>query len=75
MVVIDSVAALVPRSELEGDMGDATVGAQARLMSQAMRKLTSAINKSNCMMLFINQPGRRSASCSATRKPRPVATR
>jgi recombination protein RecA len=55
MVVIDSVAALVPRSELEGDMGDATVGAQARLMSQAMRKLTSAINKSNCMMLFINQ--------------------
>ena len=54
-MVIDSVAALVPRSELEGDMGDATVGAQARLMSQAMRKLTSAINKSNCMMLFINQ--------------------
>ena len=55
VVVVDSVAALVPRAELEGDMGDATVGAQARLMSQAMRKLTSAIHKSNCMMIFINQ--------------------
>jgi recombination protein RecA len=55
IVVVDSVAALVPRAELEGDMGDATVGAQARLMSQAMRKLTSAIHKSNCMMIFINQ--------------------
>ncbi len=55
VVVVDSVAALVPRSELEGDMGDATVGAQARLMSQAMRKLTSAIHKSNCLMIFINQ--------------------
>jgi len=55
LVVIDSVAALVPRAELEGDMGDATVGAQARLMSQAMRKLTAAIHKSNAVMLFINQ--------------------
>ncbi|NOY26122.1 MAG: recombinase RecA [Oligoflexia bacterium] len=55
LVVIDSVAALVPRAELEGDMGDATVGAQARLMSQAMRKLTSAIHKSNAVMMFINQ--------------------
>ena len=55
LVVVDSVAALVPKAELEGDMGDATVGAQARLMSQAMRKLTAAIHKSNAVMMFINQ--------------------
>ena len=55
VVVVDSVAALTPKSELEGDMGDHQVGAQARLMSQAMRKLTSAINRSNCMVIFINQ--------------------
>ena len=55
MVVVDSVAALTPRSELEGEMGDSQVGTQARLMSQAMRKLTGSINKSNCMVIFINQ--------------------
>ncbi|MFV2035302.1 MAG: recombinase RecA, partial [Halocynthiibacter sp.] len=55
MVVIDSVAALTPRSELEGDMGDASVGVHARLMSQAMRKLTSSISRSKCMVVFINQ--------------------
>ncbi|MEM6824364.1 MAG: recombinase RecA [Pseudomonadota bacterium] len=55
MVVVDSVAALTPKSELEGDMGDATVGAQARLMSQAMRKLTASISRSKCMVIFINQ--------------------
>jgi recombination protein RecA len=55
VVVIDSVAALVPRSELEGQMGDATVGAQARLMSQAMRKLTSAIHKAKTACIFTNQ--------------------
>ena len=55
LVVVDSVAALTPRAELEGDMGDATVGAQARLMSQAMRKLTASISRSNCMVIFINQ--------------------
>ena len=55
VVVVDSVAALTPRAELEGDMGDAQVGAQARLMSQAMRKLTGSINRSNCMVIFINQ--------------------
>ena len=55
LVVVDSVAALTPKSEIEGDMGDATVGAQARLMSQAMRKLTSAISRSQCMVIFINQ--------------------
>ena len=55
VVVVDSVAALTPRSELEGDMGDAQVGAQARLMSQAMRKLTGSVSRSNCMVIFINQ--------------------
>ncbi|MFZ2089842.1 MAG: recombinase RecA [Desulfobaccales bacterium] len=55
MVVVDSVAALVPRSEIEGDMGDAQMGSQARLMSQALRKLTAAINKSQTSMIFINQ--------------------
>lgn len=55
LVVVDSVAALTPKSELEGDMGDSQVGTQARLMSQAMRKLTSSISRSNCMVLFINQ--------------------
>ena len=55
MLVIDSVAALVPRSELEGEMGDVQPGSQARLMSQALRKLTASINKSNTMVIFINQ--------------------
>ena len=55
IVVIDSVAALVPKSELEGDMGDTHVGLQARLMSQALRKLTAAINRSNTAVVFINQ--------------------
>jgi recombination protein RecA len=55
LIVIDSVAALVPKSEIEGDMGDMQMGSQARLMSQAMRKLTASIGKSNCMVIFINQ--------------------
>jgi recombination protein RecA len=55
MVVVDSVAALTPKSELEGDMGDSSVGVHARLMSQAMRKLTGSISRSNCMVVFINQ--------------------
>ena len=55
VLVIDSVAALVPRAELEGEMGDHHVGLQARLMSQALRKLTSSISKSRCMVIFINQ--------------------
>lgn len=55
IVVVDSVAALTPKSELEGEMGDSQVGVQARLMSQAMRKLTGSINRSNCMVIFINQ--------------------
>ncbi|QIE54931.1 recombinase RecA [Pikeienuella piscinae] len=55
VVVVDSVAALTPRSELEGDMGDSSVGVHARLMSQAMRKLTGSISRSGCMVIFINQ--------------------
>ncbi len=55
MVIVDSVAALTPKSELEGDMGDSSVGVHARLMSQAMRKLTASIARSNCMVIFINQ--------------------
>ena len=55
MVVIDSVAALTPKAEIEGDMGDSHVGLQARLMSQALRKLTGNIKRSNCMVVFINQ--------------------
>jgi recombination protein RecA len=55
LIVVDSVAALVPRAEIEGEMGDSHVGLQARLMSQALRKLTSSISKSNCIVIFINQ--------------------
>ena len=55
IVIVDSVAALVPKAEIEGDMGDSHVGLQARLMSQALRKLTAVISKSNCIVLFINQ--------------------
>lgn len=55
IIVVDSVAALVPKAEIEGDMGDSHVGLQARLMSQALRKLTSVISKSNCTVIFINQ--------------------
>ncbi len=55
VLVVDSVAALVPRAELEGEMGDSHMGVQARLMSQALRKLTGSISKSRCMVIFINQ--------------------
>ncbi|MDO4265032.1 MAG: recombinase RecA [Eubacteriales bacterium] len=55
IIIIDSVAALVPRKEIEGEMGDSVVGLQARLMSQALRKLTGVISKSNCIVVFINQ--------------------
>ena len=55
VVVVDSVAALVPKAELEGDMGDSHMGLQARLMSQALRKITGSISKSKCMVIFINQ--------------------
>jgi recombination protein RecA len=55
LIVVDSVAALTPKAELEGDMGDSLPGLQARLMSQALRKLTATIKKTNCMVIFINQ--------------------
>lgn len=55
VIVVDSVAALVPKAEIEGDMGDSHMGLQARLMSQALRKLTATVAKSNCIMIFINQ--------------------
>ena len=55
IIVIDSVAALVPKAEIEGDMGDSKMGLHARLMSQALRKLTGTINKTNCVCIFINQ--------------------
>jgi recombination protein RecA len=55
VIVVDSVAALVPEAEIKGDMGDSHVGLQARLMSQALRKLTAAVSKSNCALIFINQ--------------------
>ena len=55
VIVVDSVAALVPKAEIDGDMGDSHVGLQARLMSQALRKLTAVISKSNCVVIFINQ--------------------
>jgi len=55
VVIVDSVAALVPKAEIDGDMGDSHVGLQARLMSQALRKLTAVISKSNCVVIFINQ--------------------
>ena len=55
VLVVDSVAALVPKAEIEGDMGDSHMGLQARLMSQALRKVTSCISRSNCIVIFINQ--------------------
>ena len=55
LIVVDSVAALVPQAELDGEMGDSAVGLQARLMSKAMRKLTAILNKKNCAIIFINQ--------------------
>ena len=54
-MIVDSVAALVPKAEIDGEMGDSHVGLQARLMSQALRKLTAAISRSNCIVIFINQ--------------------
>ena len=55
VLVVDSVAALTPKAEIEGEMGDSHVGLQARLLSQAMRKLTGAIKQTNCLVIFINQ--------------------
>ena len=75
MVVVDSVAALTPKSELEGDMGDSSVGVQARLMSQAMRKLTGSISRSKCMVIFINQIRMKIGVMFGSPRPPPAATR
>ncbi len=69
VIVIDSVAALVPRAEIEGEMGDSHVGLQARLMSQALRKITGSIGKSGCTVIFLNQLRQKSASLTAVPKP------
>ena len=73
IIVVDSVAALVPKQEIEGDMGDSHVGLQARLMSQALRKLTPVISKSNCVVIFINQL--REKVGSVIRRQQPVDAR
>ncbi len=75
VIVIDSVAALVPKAEIEGEMGDSHVGLQARLMSQALRKLTAAISKSNCSVIFLNQLREKMGSCSATPRLSPAVER
>jgi recombination protein RecA len=75
IIVIDSVAALVPRAEIEGEMGDMHVGLQARLMSQALRKLTSIIASSKTSVMFINQLRHKIGVMLATRRPLPAAWR
>ena len=75
VLVIDSVAALTPRAELEGDMGDSLPGLQARLMSQALRKLTASISRSNTMVIFINQIRMKIGVMFGSPKPRRAAMR
>ena len=75
VVVIDSVAALTPKAELEGEMGDTHVGLQARLMSQALRKLTANIKRSNTLVIFINQIRMKIGVSSEARRRPPAATR
>ena len=75
VVVVDSVAALVPRAEIEGEMGDSYVGLHARLMSQALRKLAGAISKTNCVVISSTNCGKRWASCTANPRSPPVAGR
>ena len=72
IIVIDSVAALTPKAEIEGEMGDSHVGLQARLMSQALRKMTGALYNSGTTAIFINQLRGRLVSCSVRRRPPPV---
>ena len=75
IVVVDSVAALVPKAEIDGDMGDSHVGLQARLMSQALRKLTAVISKSNCTVIFITSFVRKWGLCLVIRKPQQADVR
>ena len=74
VVIVDSVAALTPKAEIEGEMGDSHVGLQARLMSQALRKLTSNIKKSNSLCIFINQIRMKIGVMFGNQKPQPVVT-
>ncbi len=75
ILVVDSVAALTPRAEIEGEMGDQQPGLQARLMSQALRKLTGSISRSNCMVIFINQIRMKIGVMYGSPRPRRAATR
>lgn len=74
MIVIDSVAALTPRAEIEGEMGDSHMGLQARLMSQALRKITGNAKRSNCMVVFINQIRMKIGVMFGSLRPRLVVT-
>jgi len=74
VIVVDSVAALVPKAEIEGEMGDSHVGLQARLMSQALRKLTGNVKHSNCLLLFVSQIRMRIGVMFGSPKPRPEVT-
>ena len=74
ILVVDSVAALTPKKEIEGDMGDSAVGLQARLMSQALRKLTSTISKTNTCCIFINQLREKIGVCLVIQKQQLVVT-
>jgi recombination protein RecA len=75
IIIIDSVAALTPRAEIEGEMGDSLPGLQARLMSQALRKLTGSISKSKCIVLFINQIRMKIGVMYGSPRPPRAATR
>jgi recombination protein RecA len=75
VLVLDSVAALVPKAELDGEMGDSHMGVQARLMSQAMRKLTGTVSKSNTCLIFINQIREKIGVMFGNPKPQPAAAR
>ncbi len=75
VLVVDSVAALVPKAELDGEMGDSHMGLQARLMSQALRKLTGIVSKSRTCLIFINQIREKIGVCSAIPKPPPAGAR
>ncbi len=75
VVVVDSVAALTPKAEVDGEMGDSHMGLQARMMSQALRKLTTVVARSNACLIFINQVREKIGLCLAIPKPPPVAAR
>jgi len=75
IIIVDSVAALVPKAEIDGEMGDSHVGLQARLMSQGLRKLTAIVSKTNCTVIFINQLREKIGICLVIRKQQPAVVR